>query len=239
MGNFITAVRPVSLFPGGDWLVYECQFDIHYFSDTLYSQWGIVCPPSVQQSVRSRRAEFLAGRYACQLALEALGLERWSVGIGPHRAPQWPPGVVGSISHDSSSALACVGFKREGVIGVGIDREPLIESDVAPRIASSIAKPDELERLDYRQWPFNKALTLIFSAKESFFKAAYPSVGRYLDFDAVRFAGFQKRGDLGECLALVLPQALASSLPSGSTHCGYFYRVRNCFTTGVLLLSDS
>lgn len=239
MGNFITAVRTVPLFPCAEWIVYECQFDATYFRDSLYSQCGIECPESIQHSVRARRAEFFAGRYACRLALEPLGWGRWSVGVGALRAPLWPPGVVGSISHDSSSALACAGLRTEKVIGVGIDREPVIELDVALRIASSIAKPDELGLLDSRLWPFNKALTLIFSAKESFFKAAYPTLGRYLDFDAVRFAGLQGIGGLNDYLAFALPFELASPLPAGSTHYGHFHSTRNGFTTGVLLLADT
>lgn len=231
MGDFITAVRELRLFPGENWQVYECQFDIEYFSDSLYSQWGIDCPKSVRYSVRSRRAEFLAGRYASQLALQALGLQCCCVRVGLHRAPIWPPGVAGSISHDSCTALACAGFKTEGVIGVGIDREPMIDPDVAARVGPGIAKPHELAHLDSSRWPFNEALTLVFSAKESFFKAVYPTVGRYLDFDAVSVAALQA---FPERLVLVATQESGPLLPENSTHYSYFYNINNCFTTGVL-----
>src|SRR3569623_1114660 len=59
-------------------------------------------PDEAQQvagAVAKRRVEFAAGRACARRALTRLGIRDFVLKNGAARAPRWPRGVVGSISH--------------------------------------------------------------------------------------------------------------------------------------------
>lgn len=114
---------------------------------------------------RKRQAEHLAGRIAAVHALHALG-ERGVPGIGSSRQPLWPAGVFGSISHSGRCALAVASRQP-----VGIDVEALFSAGLCAELMESIISPPEYAALTQSQLPIRLALTLVFSAKESLFKA--------------------------------------------------------------------
>jgi 4'-phosphopantetheinyl transferase EntD len=74
----------------------------------------------------SRRLEFLSGRLYARKALAALGREPIDIPIAIDRGPQWPEGVVGSITHTLGSsggwASAAVSYVAT-VSSLGIDME--------------------------------------------------------------------------------------------------------------------
>ncbi|HSI57572.1 MAG TPA: 4'-phosphopantetheinyl transferase superfamily protein [Ideonella sp.] len=151
-----------------------------------FERLGVPLPESLGQAGPKRRREFLAGRLAAAAALRALGFEgAQPLAIGPDRLPQWPAGLQGSISHSGDAALCWV--QPAGVSGgVGVDVEALmapqrcerlwrrIAPEISPGQGAAAGHGDEL------------LLTLAFSAKESLFKALYPSVRRYVGFDAAQ-----------------------------------------------------
>lgn len=55
----------------------------------------------------------------------------------------------------------------------------------------NVITPSEAACLDLQDGDFSREslLTLIISAKESFFKATFPAVGRYFGFEAIEFSG--------------------------------------------------
>jgi 4'-phosphopantetheinyl transferase EntD len=67
-----------------------------------------------------RLREFAVGRACARRGLGLLGLEVRPVGVGEHREPVWPDGVVGSISHHGGVCLAAVA-RADEFVGVGID----------------------------------------------------------------------------------------------------------------------
>lgn len=140
----------------------------------------------LSNAVNKRKAEHLAGRIAANQALRFHGMNDYIPGIGLHREPCWPPGFTGSITHCSNVALATVitdnPFQRAGI---GIDLEDIIAPPVAEEIYGGIIDSAEKELIDASPFSFNYALTLVFSAKESLFKALFRHVGRYFDFSAV------------------------------------------------------
>lgn len=76
----------------------------------------------VQNAVETRRREFTTARLCAREALIALGFASAPILQDGSRAPIWPEGVVGSITH-------CAGFRaavarRETVRSLGIDAEP-------------------------------------------------------------------------------------------------------------------
>ncbi|WP_435947496.1 4'-phosphopantetheinyl transferase family protein [Dryocola sp. BD586] len=136
-------------------------------------------------AVNKRCAEHLAGRIAAAEALRLSGLNDSIPGIGLNRAPCWPPGFTGSITHTDRLALATAIPDLPGKrCGIGIDAEVIINTYDAQDIADGIVNPAERGLLRACGLPFPVALTLAFSAKESLFKALYRHVGHYFDFSA-------------------------------------------------------
>ncbi|SDF31251.1 4'-phosphopantetheinyl transferase family protein [Limimaricola pyoseonensis] len=135
---------------------------------------------AVRRAVPARRAEFAAGRAAARAAMARLGLSPREVPQGADRAPVWPEGVVGSISHDAGLAVAAL---RLGPPHIGIDLEP--DHPLPPALWPEIIGPDERAEAMAQADP-GRAARVIFAAKEAAFKAQYPVTGALLGFDAMR-----------------------------------------------------
>lgn len=121
--------------------------------------------PQIEHCGRKRQMEHLAGRIAAACALKAVGV-KGVPGTGDQRQPLWPAPWSGSISHCDTSALAVVAARP-----VGIDIENVLTLALAEELESSIISPAERGVLKASGLPFELALTLAFSAKESGFKA--------------------------------------------------------------------
>lgn len=113
-----------------------------------------------------RLAEFRTARSCAREALRLLGEPTTSIPVGTDRAPVWPTGIVGSITHCQGFRAAVVA-KREHVLALGIDAEP--DAPLPPGVAESTFTPTETAA--------TRGLTagtdwdrLLFSAKESIFK---------------------------------------------------------------------
>lgn len=132
------------------------------------------------------RARFLMGRTAARLAFAQLGVEVGPITRGPNREPIWPAGFCGSITHAGGRAIAAVAG-RDLTSGIGIDLE---DADRwFPDLLPYVAFGQELHWLENLAADERKRLTVVvFSAKESIYKAVYPRVGRYFGFESARVA---------------------------------------------------
>ncbi len=152
---------------------------------------GLFLPAALEGAAPKRKIQFFAGRFCAREAIERLGplsnggaLPRDSDGC-----PVWPEGLVGSISHTDASATAAVARSAEAR-GLGVDVESVMSGEAADEVARLVASEDETQRAA-RAAGLNRpeSLTLLFSAKESLFKALYPLSRRhfdYLDCEVVR-----------------------------------------------------
>ena len=131
---------------------------------------------------QKRRAEFTMGRIYAHGALSRFGLESEPILRNPEtREPCWPDSVRGSITHSTGLAAVAVGLKKE-IKGVGIDLESFSRA-VDFKIRRNVCVESELEWLEsLPSKQANRALRIIFSAKESIFKCIYPSTKTYLSF---------------------------------------------------------
>ena len=131
---------------------------------------------------QKRRAEFTMGRIYAHGALSRFGLESEPILRNPEtREPCWPNSVWGSITHSAGFAAVAVGLKKE-IKGVGIDLESFSRS-VDFKIRRHVCVDSELEWLESLPTKqANRALRIIFSAKESIFKCIYPGTKTYLSF---------------------------------------------------------
>jgi 4'-phosphopantetheinyl transferase EntD len=131
-----------------------------------------------------RRREFGTVRWCARKALRQLGMPAVSILPDEDRAPRWPVGVVGSMTHCAGYRAAVVARSGE-LRGVGIDAEPH-----APLPADVL---DLVLRDEERAWlpalaEADPALhwdRIVFCAKEAVYKAWFPPTGRWLDFDDV------------------------------------------------------
>lgn len=122
--------------------------------------------PEEEATVRgagvARRREFRTGRFHARRALTRLAAPRQAIPRLPNRAPCWPGGYVGSVSHSPALCVAVVAECRR-LAGLGIDIEPL--APVPPRLAAVILAPGEVSE------DFEHGLLRAFAAKEAVFKA--------------------------------------------------------------------
>jgi len=204
------------------------------YDDRLFAELGIAAPPSLDRAVAKRRAEFLAGRLAAREALRPLGLADRQVSPGEDRAPQWPPGIVGSISHCSGHAVALC-LEAGTAAGVGIDVERIMPAADMGELPAFIAKPAEFELLNGDgARPGPAAATLMFSAKESVYKALFPQVKRILDHGALELVSHDRTAG---ALVLALGLDLAADLPRGFLAKVRYRRFEDLVVSACLLAS--
>jgi 4'-phosphopantetheinyl transferase EntD len=129
-----------------------------------------------------RLRTFSAGRFCARKAMELMGHPAMPIPMGDDRAPVWPAGITGSISHTQglAGALIC-STGHHPSIGLDIERRAAVDRSLWDilfdeqelQFIASAAVPDELA-------------TLFFSLKESYYKMQYPLTQRFLDFRDVR-----------------------------------------------------
>lgn len=133
-------------------------------------------------AVSKRRLEFVTARACAREALAQLGHPVQPIPNGPRGEPLWPAGVVGSITH-CTGYRACALAPASELLTIGVDAEanrPLPEG-----VIGDIALPEErrwLERAAAEE-PGVSWDRLLFSIKESVYKAWFPLTGSWLGFD--------------------------------------------------------
>lgn len=129
-----------------------------------------------------RRREYTIARHCARRALARLGIPPAPILSGPNREPLWPRDVVGSLTHCPGFCAAAVA-RRGRIISIGIDAEPHapLPQDVLPMIASA-GESELLAALPPNDVAWDR---LMFSAKESVYKAWFPLTSNWLDFKHV------------------------------------------------------
>ncbi len=167
----LDGVEPFSLPSAGAGVVAACGRVADHTTSLLAAE-----RVGLERMAEVRRAEYSSGRRVARQALSLLGIEGCSV-TARGRLPVWPLGVVGSITHSRTLALAMVGREAD-VAGIGVDLEQ--ERRVNERVAARVLVPAERRNLAEQDWR-----TMLFAAKEAVYKAVNPVVGEYLDFGDV------------------------------------------------------
>jgi enterobactin synthetase component D len=149
---------------------------------------GTLLPLPLAKASPKRKTDYLAGRHYAVAALRAAACEDAAPpAMREDRLPQWPHGWLGSITHSSGEAIAAV--SSAGVTRLlGIDVETLIDPASVDGIAALVALDGELSL--FEGCTASQALTILFSAKESLYKALYPDTQRFMDFGAARIVTF-------------------------------------------------
>jgi 4'-phosphopantetheinyl transferase EntD len=135
----------------------------------------------VTRAVAKRRREFAVVRSCARRAMEKLGVPPQPVLPGERGAPRWPAGLAGSMTHcDGYCAAALV--RATDLASLGIDAE--VHGPLPEGVLPAVSLPAEAERL--RRLAAHRPGVhwdrLLFSAKESVYKAWFPLTGEWLDF---------------------------------------------------------
>ena len=133
--------------------------------------------PYVSQAVPKRVREFTAGRHIARRALRHINVAASSIPVAKNRCPVWPDGIVGSISH-TDDIVGVALARAQDYVSVGFDIEA--GQAVKPELCDMVLTDDERCHIDLNAEP--ELATLIFSCKESVYKAVYPLIGEFLEF---------------------------------------------------------
>ncbi|WP_329232510.1 4'-phosphopantetheinyl transferase family protein [Streptomyces canus] len=144
---------------------------------TLYPEEAAL----VALAVPKRRREFTVVRACARRAMVKLGVPPQPVLPGERGAPRWPAGLTGSMTHcDGYCAAALV--RTADLASLGIDAEP--HGPLPEGVLEGVSLPGERVRLRELAGthPAVHWDRLLFSAKESVYKAWFPLTGKWLDF---------------------------------------------------------
>ena len=136
---------------------------------------------TLTRAVAKRRAEFSTVRACARQALAELGLPPVPILPGERGAPQWPDGVVGSMTHCDGYRAAVVA-RASQAIGLGVDAEP--HGPLPDGVLGLVSLPEERARLAELTdaEPAVHWDRLLFTVKESVYKVWFPITRRWLDF---------------------------------------------------------
>lgn len=219
--DFIRSVQRVRL-PAFQGLCLQAAIALDQFRAADVRAWlPATLYDTITNAVPKRQAEYAAGRYLVALALAELNraqntepnvaqaLERIWVPSQPDRTPAWPAGIIGSISHSGDSVICALSDSRQHQL-LGVDTEQHFTAEQVSELQHVVLNPAEQHWLaagDAASW-----LSLIFSAKESLYKALYPQVKRFFGFDAAQVYRILPTQGL---LYLQLTTSLSATLPAG------------------------
>lgn len=185
-------------------------FDQQTFRPELFEQFSIPCPRSIQAASAKRQAEYLASRWLVREIFSHYGVQDFMLRKSVDRSPQWPKGFSGSLSH-------CCGqiFLVTDPCGrlAGNDTEHWVSPQVADEITPLLMTAQDQRLLDTFAQEHAQKVTLLFSLKESLYKALWPQVRCEMDFsDAELIAANFDKGTA----VLQLTRNIAEGWPAGA-----------------------
>ncbi|MBT0726777.1 4'-phosphopantetheinyl transferase superfamily protein [Rosenbergiella australiborealis] len=158
-----------------------CQFSIDALTPMVIQSLGFTLPQTLKQAVKKRQAEYLASRW---LVAKLLLPENKSFQLlnRADRSPIWPLGFSGSLSHHDHKAFVVLDASPALV---GNDIERMLTEDKAKELQSMIMNDAEFDLLMTSGFSSAQATTLLFSLKETVYKAVYPEVQTLFGFEQV------------------------------------------------------
>lgn len=138
---------------------------------------------AVARAVDRRRQEYAAGRWCARRAMTLLGVTPGPVVSRSDRAPAWPQGVVGSITHTGDFCAVALAH-RHHIRSIGIDAEG--DAPMRAELWERICTERERRWIGEQPEPARGLLgKVFFSAKEAFYKCQYPLSEQFLGFHDV------------------------------------------------------
>jgi 4'-phosphopantetheinyl transferase EntD len=155
-------------------------------------------------AVEVRRLEFVTARACAREALAQLGLPAQPIPVGGRGEPLWPAGVVGSITH-CAGYRACALAPTSALLTIGVDAE--VDDPLPDGLIGDIALPEE-ERWIEAAAAADPGVSwdrLLFSIKESIYKAWFPLTQSWLGFEDASVVIDRARGTFSASLLVPGP----------------------------------
>ncbi|WP_161860670.1 4'-phosphopantetheinyl transferase family protein [Algicella marina] len=183
---------------------------------------------AIVRATPRRRREFVAGRVAARHAMSALGYGHNSVPSGSDRAPVWPPGLVGSISHTGSVCMSVVArSSTASAIGIDVETDEPLSQDLWDTVLTS---SDQSMLRSFPRADRGRIAKIIFSAKECVYKCQYPISKKLFGFDMLNITldmeGYRFWATLNDDVA---------PFSRGTSFAGNFALTDNVVITGMTL----
>ena len=188
--------------------------------------------PFVKKACKKRVGDFATGRYCARRALAGLGLPECAITVAPNRAPNWPNGIVGSITHTDGFVAAVVG-RAHDYRSVGLDSQRVKQGRITPGMARLILQPSEFPLVDSGER--DERLNLVFCAKESLYKCLNPLVNKFFGFECARVVSVDDRK---RKFVIELTEDLSADYGKGFRLAGQYVVNEGVLTTLLYLTSS-
>jgi 4'-phosphopantetheinyl transferase EntD len=186
------------------------------------------------KAVLKRVQEFAAGRLCARALLAEFGIVDFAIAVGEARQPVWPDTLVGSITHTAGFCAAVVAEKSR-FAAIGMDCE--VAGSVKPELWPSICTLKEILWLNLLPEASRvDAATLIFSAKEAFYKCQYPLTGERLSFHDARVEA-PSFGAAGGTFTILATKRIALADNAALPICGRYLFHQQFVTAGLSFAS--
>lgn len=185
----------------------------------------------VARAVDKRKREFALGRTCARRALGLLGIEAQPLIAQANRAVRWPAEAWGSVTHTEGFCAAAAALRTQ-VRGLGIDAEG--RARVQEKLWSHIATPREIAwfRGAASEREAAERATLVFSAKEAFYKAQFCVSETFVGFHEVELDVM----GAGSFVVTVV-QDIAQSFAAGARFEGRYVQLRDHVITALVIPS--
>lgn len=152
----------------------------------------VLLPGIPEKASLSRQLSFLAGRLCVEYLFTRQGAPTLvQVDVGASGEPLWPEGWTGSITHTNELAFA-VAMRRNSALDVGIDAETIFDEPSLIAVMATCVSSGEHALVD-ATGNTRLAATVLFTAKEAYYKAIYRQVRRVVDFREVALTSLDMR----------------------------------------------
>ena len=155
--------------------------DIKILSN-IFKHYRLEQPSYLKNANSKRLNEFFSGRIIAEAILKKHFNCSAKITSMQFKLPKWPINVIGSISHSNHWIIVAISSQTECL---GIDLEHIVDITFVQESALLILTQSEQtlwQREKTMFISFREYLTLIFSLKESLYKAVYPITQSYIDF---------------------------------------------------------
>lgn len=130
-----------------------------------------------------RKTSFLNGRYAAKQALKPFDLQDFSLLPNEDGAIIWPENFCGSISHTDEATIGIVS-KKENFLSLGVDIENF--NRCHEKLWTMLFTQPEIDFLNkIVETEKIKTATMLFSAKEAFYKCFHPIFKCWIGFQDI------------------------------------------------------
>jgi 4'-phosphopantetheinyl transferase EntD len=183
----------------------------------------------VARAVDKRKREFTLGRSCARRALATLGIEAQPLLPNPDRSVRWPAEAWGSVTH-TDGFCAAVAALRSDLRGLGIDAE--MRGRVQEKLWSHIASEREIAwfRGATSAREADERATLLFSAKEAFYKAQFCVSATFVGFHEVELS-FDHSGGF----VVTVLSDIASAFARGTELAGRYVHLNDHVVTGLVI----